>query len=156
MSKKIDNTIVFKTKSFPNVSETFIVSNIVTSINKGYSFAIIVDEINTKENTSQLNLLEEFSLLDKVFKFSQPKGKRKRYIRTIRYLFNPILFYYFIKYFIYKGEKSLDYIFTLKFYLKYRKARAFHVHFATAINPLIELKEIGFLKSRIIVTFHGY
>lgn len=148
--------VVFKTNSFPNISETFIVSNIVASIDKGYSIAIIVDNINSKANTSQSNLLEQYSLFDKLFKFSKPVGRKNRITNAIRYLFNPIIFYYYIKYSFYKGDISLDYIFTLKFYSNFRKAIVHHVHFATACYPLFELKEIGFLKSKIIVTFHGH
>jgi len=62
-------TIVFKTNSFPNISETFIVSNIVEAIKYGYEVKIIVDAINAKTNTSQPDLLAKYDLLDKVSKF---------------------------------------------------------------------------------------
>lgn len=148
--------IVFKTNSFPNISETFIVSNIKETIDADFKVNIIVDSINSIENTSQPDLLVQYSLLDLVSKLEQPQGKVNRYIKALKLLLNPVLFYYFIKYSIHKGKKTLDYIFILQFYNQYRAAAAFHVHFATAINPLFELKEIGFLKSKIVITFHGY
>jgi colanic acid/amylovoran biosynthesis glycosyltransferase len=148
--------VIFKTNAFPTISETFIVSNIVETIKKGYDVKIIVDTINPKTNTSQPNLLEQYGLLDKTVKFNQPTQKNTRKIKALYFLLNPLMFYYFINYSIYKGKKSFDYVFILKFYWKYRNAKAFHVHFATAINPLFELKQIGFLKSKIVVTFHGY
>jgi colanic acid/amylovoran biosynthesis glycosyltransferase len=152
----MSNFIIFKTHSFPNISETFIVSNIIETIKKGYNVKIIVDTINLKTSTSQPDLLEQYGLMDKVLQFSSSKGKWRRYNRAIRTLKSPIILFYFLKYTLYKGKKSLEYLYVLDLYSKFRKAEAFHVHFATAINPLFELKEIGFLKSKIIVTFHGH
>jgi len=148
--------VVFKTNAFPSISETFIVSNIVEAIKKGYKVKIIVDTIQPKGNTSQPGLLAKYGLLEKVSKFEQPRGKIIRKIKAICFLLNPLMLYYFIKYCLFKNKKSLDYIFILNFYLKYRNAAAYHVHFANAIHPLFELKEIGFLKSKIVITFHGY
>ncbi|WP_418263879.1 glycosyltransferase family 4 protein [Flavobacterium faecale] len=148
--------IVFKTHSFPNVSETFIVSNIIETIKKGHIIKIIVDTINSKTNTSQQELVQNYKLMDKVSVMIHPDLKKERNIKALFLLCNPVLCYYFIRYSLYKKKKSLDYIFTLNYYLKYRKAKAFHVHFASAIEPLFELKKIGFLKSKIVVTFHGF
>lgn len=152
----MNNLVVFKTNSFPTFSETFIVTNIVAAINAGYKVDIIVDNINHDENTSQPELLVKYGLLDRVSKFEQPKGKIDRKLKAICLLLNPIILYYFIKYYRFKISMSLDYVFLLNFYWKFRNALAFHVHFATAIYPLFELKEIGFIKSKLIVTFHGY
>ena len=150
------NLIVFKTNAFPTFSETFIVSNITAAIDAGFKVKIIVDTINPKANTSQPAILEQYGLLDMVSKFWQPKAKIKRIMKSFQYLLNPLLFYYFLRYIILKKKVSLSYIFILKFYKDFRDTKTFHVHFATAINPLFELKEIGFLKSNIVVTFHGY
>lgn len=152
----MNNLIIFKTIAFPTISETFIVSNIVEAVKKGYEVKIIVDSINPKANTSQPNLLTQYGLLDKVSKFEQPRGKVNRYIKAVYFLLNPVLFFYFIRYIKMKKKISLSYIFILRFYLKFKKVKIFHVHFATSIHPLFELKEIGFLKSKIMVTFHGY
>lgn len=152
----MNNLIIFKTNAFPSISETFIVSNIVETIKMGYEVKIIVDAINTKTNTSQPDMLEQYGLLDKTVKFTQPTQKIFRYVSALYLMLNPFLLYYFLKFWIVKQKKSLDYLFLLKFYWKYRNAKAFHVHFAMAINPLLELKQIGFLRSKILVTFHGY
>ncbi|PIZ07922.1 MAG: hypothetical protein COY56_06520 [Flavobacteriaceae bacterium CG_4_10_14_0_8_um_filter_34_31] len=152
----MNNLIVFKTNAFPTFSETFIVSNITAAIDAGFKVKIIVDTINQKSNTSQPAILEEYRLLDKVSKFRQPKGRINRYLKAFKYVLNPLLFYYFLRYLILKKKVSLSYLFILKFYKDFRNTKTFHVHFATAIHPLFELKEIGFLKSNIVVTFHGY
>lgn len=152
----MNNIIIFKTNAFPTISETFIVYNIVETLKKGYDVKIIVDTINPETNTSQPNLLEQYGLMDKIIKFNQPTKKYKRCLKAIYILLNPLLFFYFIKYTVLKRKISLTYIFILYFYLEFRKTKVFHVHFATAINPLFELKQIGFLSSKIVVTFHGY
>jgi colanic acid/amylovoran biosynthesis glycosyltransferase len=153
----MDTKIVFKTNSFPIISETFIVSNIVETIKNGHEIIIIADKKNKYTDSSQTDLLEKYCLMDKVLQYYSSKGKWKRYKRAIKAIIStPILSFYFAKYILFKRNKSLDYLFILKFYYKLRKAAAFHVHFATAIDPLFELKEIGFLKSKIIITFHGY
>ncbi|MFT5863593.1 MAG: colanic acid/amylovoran biosynthesis glycosyltransferase, partial [Flavobacteriales bacterium] len=51
---------------------------------------------------------------------------------------------------------TLEHVYHLKFYEKFDRDDVFHVHFATAISPLLNLIRIGFLKSKVIVTFHGY
>jgi colanic acid/amylovoran biosynthesis glycosyltransferase len=152
----LNNLIIFKTNSFPTISETFIVSNIIEAVKNGYEVKIIVDTVNPKTNTSQPDLLAQYGLLDKVSKLEQPKGGIKRIIKAFQYLLNPFLFYYFLRYYILKKKFSLSYAFILKFYKDFRETKTFHVHFASAIHPLFELKEIGFLKSKVVLTFHGY
>ncbi len=150
------NRVVFKLKSFPEISETFVISNIVEAIKQDFDVKIISDIVKSQTNTSQLELLKKYKILEKTKYFNQPKKKAKRYFKVLQYLCNPILFYYFIKYINIERKFSLGYLFILHFYLNYRNVKVFHIHFATAINPLLELKRIGFLKSKIIVTFHGY
>jgi colanic acid/amylovoran biosynthesis glycosyltransferase len=152
----MNKLIVFKTISFPTFSETFIVSNIKEAIDDGFKINIIVNNLNNKNNTSQPCILKKYELLEEASKLNEPIGKLNRCISALKLLKNPLLLFFFIKYCFLKKNKSLHNLFTLNFYLKYRNAFVFHVHFATAIHPLFELKEIGFLKSNIIVTFHGY
>jgi colanic acid/amylovoran biosynthesis glycosyltransferase len=150
------NSIVFKTNSFPEKTETFIVANIVETIKHGFRISIIVDKIKSKKNSSQPLLIDQYKLLDRVVSFSPPEGKISRYLKAIQLVLNPIIFYFFVKYWLLKKQKSLDYIFILHFYKNFRNTKVFHVHFANTLSPLIELKKIGFLDSLLIVTFHGY
>lgn len=152
MAKKI----IFKLKSFPVASETFIVRNIVEAINNKFDVTILTENKKPIENSSQIEILEDFKLMNKTFAFAQPTRKVNRYFKAMQHFFNPILGYYFLRHISIHGVKSLSFLFWLHFFLPYRNTDTIHVHFATAINPLFELKEIGFLKSKIIVTFHGY
>jgi len=148
--------IIFKTNSFPNISETFIVSNIIETIKKGYSVTIITDKINSISKTSQKNLIDDFELIKRTQVNFSPKERPIRYLKAMYLLLHPLKLYFFFKFWQLRKKKSLSYIFIIQFYWKFRKAKLFHVHFATAINPLFDLKQIGLLKSNIIVTFHGY
>lgn len=147
--------VVFKNKSFPTVSETFVVNNVVVAIKNGFEVTIITDKKHAPTKSSQTQLLINHKIPDKTRVFTEPKGKVKRYVTALMLLFNPVLLFYYIKYVKFTKKKSLSLLFRLAFYYPYRKT-TFHVHFATALEPLLELKKMGYLKSKIIVTFHGY
>ena len=154
MNKKGVN-IIFKTKSFPNISETFVVANIVDAINKGYAVTIITDKLQTLEKTSQLELFKKYGLLEKTVSFKTPTSSNRK-VKALQLLLHPQKLYYFLKLVQLRKKKSFDAIFRIHFYWKFRNTKIVHVHFATALAPLLELKKIGLLKSKIIVTFHGY
>lgn len=147
--------IVFKTKAFPVLSETFVVMNVVQAIKNGFQVKVITDKKNDFSLSSQEHLLNDYSVSEKIQKFSESKKKSKRYLKALGYLLDPVLFYYYIKYAEFKKKKSLSLLFLLAFYYPHRRT-PFHVHFATALGPLLELKKIGFIRSKIIVSFHGY
>ncbi|WP_114492680.1 glycosyltransferase family 4 protein [Candidatus Ulvibacter alkanivorans] len=150
------NHIVFKVPSFPTVSETFVVMHIIGAIQRGYAVTILADVQNNPANTSQKELVDAYQLVDKVVTPSQPPKGTSRTLTALFYVCNPLLLYYFIKYCRYRKKRTWTYLFRLKHYLPYRKATAYHVHFATALDPLPDLKAIGFLKGTIVVTFHGH
>lgn len=152
----MSNLIVFKTKMFPTVSETFVTSNIVAAIKAGLSVKIVVDTVNPLNNSSQPELLQEYGLMDKVTSIRLPKSSFVRLIKALGYLIDPTLFRFFLKYCRLKKRVTLQFIFFLQFYKKLRKTKIFHVHFADSANPLLDLKEIGFLDTKVVVTFHGY
>lgn len=149
-------SIVIKVKSFPNVSETFVTHAIVEAIKSGYEVQIVTDILNSINDSSQQELLSKYNLLGKVKVFNNPKNRFKRRLDFVFLCFNPILLYYFIKYCKTRKKISLDYLYHLKFYKQFINTPVFHVHFATALQPILYLKKIGFLKSKVIVTFHGY
>lgn len=153
MKKK---TIVYKIRVFPTISETFIILNIVEAIKAGFDVQIIPDIIQKDFLGSQPHLLEKYDLKNKLYCYSSPKNKILRIKGALSYLLNVRLCYYFIKYCIFKKRISLEYIYTLNFYERFKKDAIFHVHFANREKPLFDLKKIGFLKSKIIITAHGF
>lgn len=154
-NNRLKKKVIFKTKSFPTGSETFVVNNVVEAIKSGFQVTIITDKKNNPSQSTQEHLLNEFEIPKKIQEYSEPKRKFKRYLKALKLVSNPFLFYYYIRYSKFKKKKSLSNLFRLAFYYPYRKT-TFHVHFSTALEPVLELKKIGFLKAKIIVTFHGY
>jgi colanic acid/amylovoran biosynthesis glycosyltransferase len=148
--------IIFKVPSFPEVSETFILSAIISAIKSGEEVKIIANKVKAVANSSQPELLFEYDLLKKSIEFQQPTDKKLRKRAFLAFLFKPVSLYYYFKFCLIKGKVSLDYVFYLNFYASLRKTAVFHAHFLPSLTPLLELKKIGYLKSKLIVTFHGY
>lgn len=148
--------IVFKTRVFPKKSETFIVRNICHALDQGFDVRVVVRKILKDTESSQQEKIESYKLMERVSKFHSPQGKFNRLLKAFIFLIFPVILIYFFKYCISERKISLAYIFRLHFYRFVRKNSVFHVHFGTAVNPLLLLKKIGYLKSKIIVTFHGY
>ena len=149
-------SIVIKVNSFPSVSETFIVSNIVAAIDKGYKVDIITKSKKSVIASSQEHLFKKYNLLKHTHSFKQPYKKYKRYLFGIYSLLQPVVLFYFFKYSKQNKGKRLEFLFKLQFYRRFRNSELFHVHFATAAEEIPYLKNIGFIKSKILVTFHGY
>ena len=137
MSKEI----VFVTRFFPKASETFVVSNVVEAIKKGFSVRVIAQEVAPLVESSQESLLKKYKVMDVTTAFTEPIEKKERLKKAVYYLCNPVLLFYFLKYVYVKKKVSLSYIFLLHFYKPYRKAAAFHVHFATVSGSISILKK---------------
>lgn len=148
--------IAFKVDSFPNVSETFVTNAVVQALKENFEVIIIVNHLNDIHKSSQKQIIEQHDLISKTLEFKQPTSKLMRYKELLLLIFRPIILKYFLKYCYSKKKISLEYIFHLKFYYEIRGVDAFHVHFFTSLKPLLVLKKIGFLNSKLIVTFHGY
>ncbi|WAC01939.1 glycosyltransferase [Lacinutrix neustonica] len=149
-------TLVFKTHLFPTASETFVVSNVVAAITMGYDVKIIADRINPIQEGSQAALLEKHEVMRFVATITPPQHKLKRLFKAFQYVLHPMLLYYFIKYCATVSKVSLSYLFILKFYSNYRNTDVFHIHFATNATDISILKRIGYLRAKVLVTFHGF
>jgi len=153
----LNKDIVFIAANFPLVSQTFVVSNIVEAIKKNLDIQVLTSRLHRVDQSSQSDIISKYDLIGKTSCFVEPIKKNIRYKMAIRYLLDIKILYYFIKYAIVKEEKiSLTDIFLLQYYRPFRKSKVFHVHFANAALLIAQLKRIGFLKSKVIVTFHGY
>jgi len=149
--------LIYKVREIPLASETFVVSHIAHAIKNNFFVEIIADKTHPIHTSSQAALIEEMELLEKVHHYTSPTIKSKR-IKEVIALFvrHPSLVYFFVKLCSLYKKYTWEYLFYLKFYKSYTAQDVFHVHFAKAMGPLLNLKKIGFLKSKIVVTFHGY
>lgn len=149
--------IVFILSDFPLVSQTFVVSNVVEAIKKGYDTQVLTLKVYNVSESAQQEIIDAHDVMRKTSCFTEPIKKSKRYGLALKCVLDLKIAYYFSKYaFLKKRKISLSDLFLLAYYKPYRKAKIFHVHFADAASFIINLKKIGFLKSKVIVTFHGY
>lgn len=148
--------INFKLKSFPHVSETFIVSNLVYAKKKGYEINIYVSKYLGLENSSQAALLKQNALEKNLVKpIVLSKNKLKKAFQVLKMLLNFKVLYYLIPYYKLKRKKNLRPLISLFQYRNIANSLV-HVHFNNALVPLVELSKIGFINPKCIITFHGY
>jgi colanic acid/amylovoran biosynthesis glycosyltransferase len=150
-------TICFVVPSYPAISETFITNQIVEAKRKGYSVAVLTHNLGQIEQSSQRYLLEEYSILDDTIEVDHkiPKSKLKRFFVGM------FLIVKYFKYWIRIPHLPLRYRivnspFLFRFYDQVRHVDVFHVQFAAAGRGVAEMKACGFLKARVITTFHGH
>tara|TARA_R100000935_G_scaffold7556_5_gene15985 strand:- start:14320 stop:15564 length:1245 start_codon:yes stop_codon:yes gene_type:complete len=158
-SKIYLKTILFKIWKFPQLSETFIVNQIVTAIKLGYEVKILVGEAGDPVSNSNNELFSKYNLSDKILieDYDVPKNKMNRYFKGILlFLKNISNLILLIKYYNLHNQKGLLPLFEFNFYNNFRKIHAIHIQFGTNKHPVDLLKRIGFLKGKVIVSFHGH
>ncbi|QTY27710.1 glycosyltransferase family 4 protein [Flavobacterium sp. CS20] len=148
--------IYFKLKAFPQISETFIVNNIIYAKSKGYEVGIYVDCYNGIENSSQSELLKKYNIERDIIKpITFSTNKVKKTFQVLRMLLNLKILFYLIPYYKLKRKKNLTPLVELYQYRSF-KNQIVHVHFNNATHPLVELSSIGYINPKCIITFHGY
>ncbi len=128
----------------------------VTAIKAGHEIAVIADFFEENKKGSHESQDIAYDLKSNVYVQNAPRRFWPRLLQAIFYLLNPVLFYFYLKYCIIKGRVSLHYLFVIQFYAQFRKHTVFHVHFSNREQPLFDLKKIGFIKSKYIISFHGF
>lgn len=145
------NTLLLKVKSFPEVSETWMISIIKIARKKNVEVVLVTDVL---KNLESHNVSKNLKIVQDA---ARPINKKWRKAKALIILLKNIrLLGYYLKYVKLKGKHSLDYLFTLNTYWELRNIDVHHVHFVNATKPLDELKAIGFLSGKLIVTCHGY
>lgn len=150
--------INFKLLAFPYVSETFVVSNILLAIKNGFDVCIYTDNYLGLKNSSQRLQLEKFNIESKVLYPMQPKIEYNTYTKAVKSIIALLNFRVLKFSFIYYWKyKYIDFriLMKLKFYSNFKSATT-HIHFNPALEPLMKFVEIGFIKSKFLITFHGY
>lgn len=149
--------------AFPKLSETFIVNQITSLIDKGHEVKIFAQ---SKGDLLKVhNNIGDYALLEKtVYKQKPPKNKIKRVWVFFKLLTNNLwqvnwkLLFKSLNFFKYgRSAISLRVFFERKFYILNKDFDLVHVHFAMNGIDVANCKAEGFLNNiKIIVSFHGF
>ncbi|MDK2772951.1 MAG: glycosyltransferase, partial [Flavobacterium sp.] len=151
-------SICFIIHTFPQLSETFVVNQIIGAQQKGFQVKVLTQKLLSFDTSSQKVILEKNNILNHtiVVQNNIPKSILKRVCLTLIYFFK--YFKYILTYPNVNNvyERLFILPFKLAFYEKFKAIDVFHVHFANSGIEIGNLKSIGFLKGKLITTFHGY
>ena len=143
--------------SFPAVSETFIVSNIIYAIRQGFNVKIFCDKYLGISNSSQEDELQQYEIKQYIFPPIKPKQKiLPQFFQLLSFLLNPRNVYFTFKYRAYKPKGFLKCAFILKQYEHVGYRQVFHIHFNNSLQTLVDIAKIGYINPSVIITFHGY
>ncbi|MAC63391.1 MAG: hypothetical protein CMP12_20380 [Zunongwangia sp.] len=155
--------IAFIVQSFPSVSETFVVNQIINLIDEGYDVTIFSFNKNTNSIIHK-NILD-YKLIDQTIYWEETKiSKIGRFIEFLTFLLKNhehISFRKIFRIFNFKkyGKKALN----LRNYTRYRwivknaSFDIFHAHFGPSGKYVAEMKSFGFFSdAKFITSFHGY
>ena len=150
-------TVCFVVPAYPVTSETFITNQIVQAKKNGYSVTVLTHKLGQIEQSSQRDLLEEYSILDNTIlvNLDIPKSQLKRFLVGLGLIFK------YFKYWIRIPGLSLRYRiinspYLFRFYDQLRHIDVFHIQFAAAGRGVAEMKACGFIQAKMITTFHGH
>lgn len=150
--------IVFKIWKFPQLSETFILEQIITAIKCGYGVSLLIGEILDYESSKQYDLIKKYKI-DKKIIIENYQVPKTRILRIFKWLFLLVKNIKDINHIIelYKeyNKFSFTWLFQWHFYKQFKEVSIFHVQYGTNSSTIAMLKKAGF-KPSVIVTFHGH
>ena len=151
--------VLFKIWKFPQLTETFIINQVVIAIKLGYDVKILVGECLDFKDNSDLRLINEYKIREKIIleNYKIPENRFLRYLKAFCLLFTLAPFWFsLVRFYKLSTKKRISLIYIFHFYNKFRTADALHVQFGTNKNPVDLLKESGLLTGKLIVSFHGH
>lgn len=157
--------ILFIVDSFPILSETFIVNQMVGLINLGYDIRIFS---NRNDRVEKLHsVIKEYDLLNKTYynNIEKPSNKYKRIFLALKLIFinfDRVQWSILLKSLnVIKYKKkaiNLDIFYKSIYFILNKMPSVIHAHFGHNGVSFVELKELKIIPSKvkIVVTFHGY
>ncbi|WP_138434667.1 glycosyltransferase [Winogradskyella algicola] len=149
--------VTYITRSFPVHSQTFVVNQIVSTINKGYDVGVLTYKLKNFDKSSQPSNLSNNGIKDvtEIIDYKIPKNRFFRYIKGL------ILYFKYFKYnrlsaYASKKEHWFFQPYLVNFFIKYSDADIFHIHFANAGLDIAAMKKLGVVKAELILTLHGF
>lgn len=150
--------IIFKVPEFPHLSETFIITQIVTAIELGYAIKIVTRRA-IKENSSIALAIAKYNLLDHIM-IEDYKIPERKAIRLFKWclllLSNLFHLKSIINFHIEFAKFSLSWLYQWHFYFQFNEAAIIHVQYGTNSYPYRVINYKNIFKPKVIVTFHGH
>lgn len=149
--------IAFFVDSFPSISETFIVNQIIGLLDAGHQVCIYAQ---TKATTNIVHpVINEYKLLDKtIFLEDFPKDRLKKVGILLKgFLNQPLFVGKWIFLFLNNKKNWTLSVYSLLPFLKCPQYDVVHAHFGNVGNYLAQLRNAGMFKNaKFVATFHGY
>jgi len=154
--------IAFFVRTFPALSETFILNQITGMLDRGHEVEIYA---NKKGNTSIMHSqIEKYNLLTRTYYLSDFKMPGNKFVRLFKatgislkgFITNTNMTINTLNFFKY-GRKalSLELLYKISPFLGKGPYDVIHCHFGWVGNKFIELKELDILKGKFITALHG-
>ncbi len=154
-----EKTILFRMWRFPGYCETFIISQILIAIKCGYKVQILVEDLNEFKKGTHKEIVKEFNI-DKIIVEEDYKIPKSNFFRIIKaiglFLYNSVCFVNFSKFLQLSKGSKIESIYQFNFLKKLNNYSIIHVQYGTNVKPLDILKELGILKSKLVISFHGH
>ncbi len=151
--------ILFKMWKFPRTSETFILAQMATAVKAGYAVDLLIGDRSGIENNIHAEMVDGYGLKENVIieDYQIPKKKFLRWIKAGIFVLGNLRHLRKIINLLEKENfQRIDSVYHYFFYKKINGYDIIHVQYGTNTKPLDLLKEIGLIKSKIIVSFHGH
>ncbi len=155
----LKKSIVFRIWKFPGFCETFLLNQIITSVQCGLDTKLLVEDIENLTSNPHKDLIAQVGIDEKLIieDYGIPKTKIAAYLKAgmliLIHLNSICQLYTFLK-----SQKFFQLIDVFKYFflIKLNKYDIIHVQYGTNVKPLEILKKNGSLRSKIIVSFHGH
>lgn len=160
---KIPLRIAVVVGSFPTVTETFIVNQIKSLLDKGHDVTILAYRKGNPRAIHQV--IKDYNLLDKVqYQEEIPESKIRRVGFLLSWLINKFFrihwspFFRTLNFFNFGIQSSsLSLFYKGLWFLSNGTYDLIHVHFGQNASVIADLKNKGILNNaKLIVSFHGY
>lgn len=159
LNPKGNKKILFKLWLFPRLSETFILTQIITAINCGYNVRILVGELLEIDEVTHGKLIEKYKIRDKIIieDYRIPENNFLRFSKAFILVIKNLLdLRILIRFLVAKRKFELKSIYIFNYFKRFRDYDIVHVQYGTNARPLDTLKKIGAFPPKLIVSFHGH
>lgn len=152
--------IAFFVGRFPALSETFILNQITSLIERGYDVDIYAN--SAREQKKQHPDVQKYNLLDRTYYVGMPYNPLRRGMKGLLLLFanfhkNPAALLRSLNIFKYgRHAASLELLYWVIPLLPQRQYDIIHCHFGHNALRTVLLRDMGVLQGKAIATFHGF